>query len=202
MTDRAVLMERAEIDAIVEGKTIIDFFDRNAESYPDQAAIHWKNEGWDSLTWPEYRAAVHEVAAGLHTLGVGDGEFVAVMAGNRPEHVIADYAVVHTGATPVTVYSTLAAGQIQYIANNCKATVAILEDLEFMKRWEEIRAELPNLRSVVLMSGAENYDTLDWVLGWDELVARGKHLLSEDPEAVARSSRAVCNDSVSTVIYT
>jgi long-chain acyl-CoA synthetase len=197
-----VLIERAEIDAIVEGKTIIDFFDRNANTYPGQEAIHWKQEGWKSLTWSEYRTAVHEVAAGLQSLGVGDGEFVAIMAGNRPEHVIADFGVVHSGATPVTIYSTLTASQIQYIAENCKATVAILEDLEFMKRWEEIRSQLPNLRYVVLMSGADNYDTLDWVLGWDELVARGKHHLGEDPEAVTRSAGAVTPRSLATLIYT
>jgi long-chain acyl-CoA synthetase len=197
-----VLAERAEIDAVVEGKTIVDYLDRNAESYSDQPAIHWKNGEWESLTWSQYRDAVHEVAAGLQSLGVGNQEFVAVMAGNRPEHVIADYAAVHAGATPVTIYSTLAASQIQYIGDNCKATVAILEDLEFMKRWEEIRPELPNLRYVVLMSGAENYATADWVLSWDDLVARGKEHLATDPEAVKRAASAVGPDTLATLIYT
>ncbi|HSM44226.1 MAG TPA: AMP-binding protein, partial [Acidimicrobiia bacterium] len=97
----AALAERAEIDAVVEGKTIIDSFNRNADAFADQPAIHWKNGDWESLTWSEYRDAVHKAAAGLETLGVGDGEFVAIMAGNRPEHVIADFATVHAGATPV-----------------------------------------------------------------------------------------------------
>lgn len=202
MTDQTVLAERAEIDAVVEGKTIIDFFNRNADKYPDQPAIHWKDGQWDSFTWSEYRQRVHQAAAGLQTLGVGDGEFVAVMAGNRPEHVVADFAAVHAGGTPVTIYSTLTAPQIQYIADNCKATVAILEDLDFMKRWEEIRSELPNLRYIVLMSGAENYDTVDWVLSWDELVARGIHRLEEDPEAVERSSTDIDPDELATLIYT
>jgi long-chain acyl-CoA synthetase len=197
-----VLAERAEIDAVVEGKTIVDYLDRNAESYSDKPAIHWKNGEWESLTWSQYRDAVHEVAAGLQSLGVGNQEFVAVMAGNRPEHVIADYAAVHAGATPVTIYSTLAASQIQYIGDNCKATVAILEDLEFMKRWEEIRPELPNLRYVVLMSGAENYATADWVLSWDDLVARGKEHLATDPEAVKRAASAIGPDTLATLIYT
>ncbi len=202
MSEKAVLAERAEIDAVVEGKTIVDFFNRNAEKYPDQPAIHWKNDGWDSFTWSEYRRRVHQAAAGLQALGVGDGEFVAVMAGNRPEHVVADFGVVHAGGTPVTIYSTLTASQIQYIADNCKATVAILEDLEFMKRWEGIRSELPNLRYVVLMSGAENYDTLDWVLSWDELMAKGAHRLEEDPETVERSSAAIDPETLATLIYT
>lgn len=198
----AALTERAEIDAVVEGKTIIDSFNRNAESYANEPAIHWKDGGWQSLTWSEYRDVVHKAAAGLETLGVGDGEFVAIMSGNRPEHVIADFAAVHTGATPVTIYSTLAANQIQYIADNCKATVAILEDLDFMKRWEEIRTELPNLRYVVLMSGAENYDTVDWVLSWDELLARGLRRLDEDPDLVTRTASAITPETLATLIYT
>ena len=182
MTEEAVLVERAAIDAEVDGKTIVDYFNRNAERYSDQPAVHWKENGeWAMLTWSGYRSAVHDAAAGFQSLGVGDGQFVAIMAGNRPEHVIADYAAIHTGATAVTIYSTLVANQIQYIAENCAATVAVLEDLEFMKRWEEIRTELPNLRYVVLMSGAENYDTADWVLSWDELIARGKQRLGGGP---------------------
>jgi long-chain acyl-CoA synthetase len=197
-----VFSERAKIDSVVEGKTIVDLLDRNANDYPDQPAIHWKADGWKSLTWSQYREAVHQVAAGLQTLGVGDQEFVAIMAGNRPEHVLADYGAVCAGATPVTIYSTLASAQIQYIADNCKATVAILEDLDFMKRWEEIRASLPNLRYVVLMSGAENYETAEWVLSWDDLVQRGKRHLEEDPEAVDRSAAAVSPDTLATLIYT
>ncbi|MFO7298778.1 MAG: long-chain fatty acid--CoA ligase [Actinomycetes bacterium] len=203
MTDQAVLKERAEIDALVEGKTIVDLLDRNAEQYGGQPAIHWKDgDGWASLTWAEYREQIHQVAAGLQTLGVGDGEFVAIQASNRPEHVIADFGVVHAGATPVTIYSTLVSSQVQYIADNCKVTVAILEDLEFMKRWEEIRSDLPNLRYVVLMEGAENYDTLDWVLSWDDLMLRGASRLASDPKTVERSARAVTPGNLATLIYT
>ena len=203
MTDNAaVLAERAEIDAVVEGKTIVDSFNRNAEAYPNEPAIHWKDGDWTSMTWSQYRDVVHQAAAGLQTLGVGEGEFVAIMSGNRPEHVIADFAAVHAGATPVTIYSTLAASQIQYITDNCKATVAILEDLDFMKRFEEIKSELPNLRYVVLMSGAENYDTADWVLSWDQLIAKGIGHLSQDPESVDRSASSITPDTLATLIYT
>ncbi|HWL50091.1 MAG TPA: AMP-binding protein, partial [Acidimicrobiia bacterium] len=105
MSQEAVLAERAEIDAEVEGKTIVDYLDRNAERHGDQPAIHYKDGDWKTLTWGEYRRAVHDAAAGFQDLGVGDGEFVAIMAGNRPEHVIADYAAIHSGATAVTIYS-------------------------------------------------------------------------------------------------
>jgi long-chain acyl-CoA synthetase len=203
MNTESVLAERASIDAEVEGKTIVDYLQRNVERYGDDPAIHYKGNGdWKALTWKQYQQAIHDAAAGLQSLGVGDGEFVGIMSGNRPEHVIADYASIHAGATGVTIYSTLAANEIQYIADNCKVTVAILEDLEYMKRWEEIRSELPNLRYVVLMEGSENYDTADWVLGWDELIARGKNHLQGDPDSVTRSAAAITPDTLATLIYT
>ncbi len=38
-----------------------------------------------------------EVAAGLTTIGVERGDFVALMMDNRVEHVIADQATLHAG---------------------------------------------------------------------------------------------------------
>ena len=73
MTDAAVLAERAEIDAIADGMTLVHLLDRNAADYPDKPAIHWKEDDWKSLSWADYRRSVHEAAAGLQTLGVGAG---------------------------------------------------------------------------------------------------------------------------------
>jgi len=203
MVPRNVAAESASIDSAVEGKTLITLFDRNATTYGDKAAIHWK-EGdlWRHLTWSQYRKAVHEAAAGLITLGLNPDEFVAIMAGNRPEHVIADLAAIHAGAAGVTIYSTLAQNQIQYVAANCSAKVAILEDLTFMKRWEAIKGDLPDLQYVILMEGAENYDTLDWVLSWDDLLEKGRVALASDPEIVTRRAGSARSDGLATLIYT
>lgn len=203
MTSEATLRERREIDSAVEGKTIVDFFDRNAEQFPDQPAIHWREgELWKHHTWAQYRTLVHQAAAGFRTLGIDSDEFVAIQAGNRPEHVIADLGAVHAGGTGVTIYSTLAPNQIQFIAQNCGARVAVLENLEFMKRWESVRAELPNLEYVVLMEGADNYPTEDWVLSWEDLLERGRSQLESDADTVTRVREAITPQTVATLIYT
>ncbi len=203
MTSDTTLRERREIDAVVEGKTLVDIFGRNADRFPDQPAIHWR-EGtvWKHLTWSQYRTLVHEVAAGLRSIGVDAGSFVAVMAGNRPEHAAADLAAMHAGGTSVTVYSTLTSDQIEYIANNCEAKVAVLEDLSYMKRWEEIKDKIPSLTHIVLMEGAENYSTTDWVLSWDEVVERGRAALAENPGLVDQWTTAITPDTMATLIYT
>ena len=194
---------RAAIDASVRGRTVVDVFAHNAVEHPDVPAIHWRDgDGWEELTWSEYRAQVFDAAAGLIDLGVGRGDFVALMAANRPEHVIADLGAVHAAATPVTLYSTLATPQVAYIGGHCGARVAILENLDFMKRWEEAKPQLPNLEYVVLMEGAEEYAALDWVLSWDELIERGKARLAADPEIVSRRSEELTPDDIATLIYT
>ena len=203
MTSEATLRERTEIDAIVEGKTLVDIFRRNAERFSDTAAIHWRDgEIWKHLTWSQYRTRVLEFAAGLITLGLEPGDFVAIQASNRPEHVMADLAAIHAGGTGVTVYSTLAAEQVEYIALNCNAKMAVLEDLSFMKNWEAIRGNLPNLSHVILVEGAENYATSDWVHSFDEVADRGRLALSEDAGLIDRATAAVGPEVIATLIYT
>jgi long-chain acyl-CoA synthetase len=77
-----------------------------------------------------------------------------------------------------------------------------LEDLSFMKRWEAVKSDLPALTRVILMEGAENYDTVDWVLSWDDLLERGRAALADDPGLVARIAATARPEGLATLIYT
>lgn len=194
---------RALVDAAVAGKTLVDVLRDNAVANGEAPAIHWKQDGmWRLLTWAQYRQVVLEVAAGLMSLGIESGQVVAIQTGNRPEHVIADLAAVHAGGTGVTFYSTLAAEQIAYIASDCRARVAVLEDPSYLERWEEVRLQLPELRFVVLVNGAEQYADRDWILSWGQLLERGRQLLSADPLTVERRIGQIRPSDVATLIYT
>jgi long-chain acyl-CoA synthetase len=197
--------QRAAIDAEIDGKTLCDVMARNAERHRDDPAFSWKEGGaWRTMTWGQAYERGAALTMGLRALGVGRGDFVAIMARNRPEHVMADSAVVHTGATPVSIYNTLAPEQIAYIAGHCEAKVAIVEDGGFMERWEKIRADLPNLRHVVLISGAEAYADEDWVSSWTEVMAAGQSVLDAPGgrEEFERTWRAVKPEDLATLVYT
>ncbi len=200
-----VLAERAAIDAEVEGKTLAHFFARNAETYGERPAVSWQEGAeWRTLTWREYRERVASVTLGLKSLGVGRGDFVAIMTRNRPEHAIADMGAVHAGATPVSLYNTLAPEQISYIANHCEAKVAVVEGREFMERWEKVKADLPNLERVILLQDVEDFSDYDWVLSWEDVVSRGTKAL-EAPggrDEFERSWREVKPDDLATLVYT
>ena len=202
---RDVHAERASIDAQSEGKTTCDVLARNAETYPDHPALSWEEGGrWRTLTWGQYRDQVAAAAMGLRSIGIARGDFVAIMTKNRPEHVITDLGAVHAGATPVSLYNTLAPEQIQYIADHCNARVAVLEGREFMERWEKVKADLPALERVILLSDAEELPGYDWVLSWADLLARGTAALDAPGggESFEALRRDVKPEDLATLVYT
>ncbi|HWH31853.1 MAG TPA: long-chain fatty acid--CoA ligase [Egibacteraceae bacterium] len=199
-----VLVERASIDEEIHGKTLLDLFERNAREHGDRPALNWMDaQGqWQSATWREYRERAVRAAMGLRSLGVDPGDFVAIMAGNRPEHVIADVAAMYNGATAVSLYNTLAPEQIVYVADNCGAKIAILENRDYFKRWEQIHDQLPRCEKVVLMEHADEFRGYDWVLSWDEVMAAGEQALAAQPDAVEERRKTLTPETPATVIYT
>ena len=206
-TDSAVRSERAAIDGEVEGQTLGSILARNAELYWNEPALSWKesHDGeWQRMSWKDYRERVAEAALGLRKLGVGRGDHVAIMARNRPEHLIADLAAVHLGATAVSLYNTLAPEQIQYVAGHCEAKVAVVESREFMERWEKVKAELPALEHVVLIDDAEDFADYEWTSSWESLLDGGRQELAttEGREAFEEAWKATTPEDVATLIYT
>jgi len=205
MTTEAVLAEREAIDEAIEGRTYCDVLAENAERYADQAALSWKDGSvWRSLTWKEYRERAAEAAMGLRTLGIGRGDFVAIMARNRPEHLIADLGAMHAGATPVSLYNTLAPEQIAYIAGHCEARVAVVEDREYMERWEKVKADLPRLEHVIMLRDLEDFTDYEWVSSWDDLLAAGREALAAPGgrEAFEAARAEVKPEDLVTLVYT
>jgi len=194
-----VIEERADIDRVVSGKTICTIFADAARNFGDRQALRWKRDGeWQTLDWSGYRKVVSEVTLGLRELGFGSGQFALIMARNVPEHVIADLGIVHAGGAAVSVYNTLAPEQIEYLANHSEATAAFVEDEAFLEKFLEIRPNTPTLKHIVLIHGLPP----EGVIGWDELLTKGRAALEQDPAAFERSWRGVGPEDTVSLIYT
>src|SRR5229473_6507100 len=133
------LQQRAEIERVVGDRTLCDLLDRTAAESGDAPAFSTEaGDGWQTLTWAKTRQQVLELAAGFTALGLAPGERVALMLPNRAEHVLADLGVVHAGGVPVTIYATLAADQIGYVAGDCDARIAVLDGGPELGRWQSV----------------------------------------------------------------
>jgi long-chain acyl-CoA synthetase len=174
----------------VGARTMPEAFRLTVEDNPDRVAVRTKDDEV-SLTWAQLRDRVDALAGGLAGLGVQRGDTVALMLGNRPEFHIADLAVMTLGATPFSIYQTFTPGQIAFIVGDAGAKLAIVEE-QYLERFQEARADLPALETVVVVEGARGDETV----GWDDLEGA-------DPDFDAEPHwRAVGPDDVLTLIYT
>jgi long-chain acyl-CoA synthetase len=142
----------------LEELTLPALLARNAAEYGDLPALSWREgpapadgSGWTTLTWSDVRRRTAVLASGFAALGVGRGDHVLLMMGNRPEHWLSDLALVHLGAVPVTVYGTSAPEQVAHIARHSRARVAVIEGARELGRWEPLLADagIPLERLVV-----------------------------------------------------
>jgi len=174
----------------VGARTMTEAFRLTVEDHPDRVAVRTKDDEV-SLTWAQLRDRVDALAGGLAGLGVGRGDSVALMLGNRPEFHIADLAAMTLGATPFSIYPTFTAGQIAFVVGDAGAKLAIVEE-SHLERFREARAQLPMIETVVVVEGARGDDTV----AWDDVEGA-------DPGFDAEPHwRAVGPEDVVTLIYT
>jgi len=174
----------------VGASTMPEAFRLTVEDHPDRVAVRTKDDEV-SLTWAELGERVDALAGGLAGLGVRRGDTVALMLGNRPEFHIADLAAMTLGAAPFSIYLTFTPAQIAYIVGDAGAKLAIVEE-QYLDRFLEARAELPELETVVVVGADGRDDTV----GWDEVEGADPDF---DPEP---HWRAVEPEDILTLIYT
>jgi long-chain acyl-CoA synthetase len=203
VSEDVTLREREDVLARIEGKTLVDVFMATCDANGGRPALVVKEgDGFTTRTWSEYREQASVVAMALRRSGVSHGDHVALMMANRPEHVISDVGVLLAGATPVSVYNTLTAEQVGYIAGNCDAKVAILEDGERLQRWLSVADDLPALERIVVVE-SDGVDTSDdRVITADEFLQIGQEALAGSQGELENSWRAVSPDDAVTLIYT
>src|SRR5215204_5910320 len=168
----------------VGARTMTEAFRLTVEDHPDRVAVRTKDDEV-SLTWAQLRDRVDALAGGLAGLGVGRGDTVALMLGNRPEFHIADLAAMTLGATPFSIYPTFTAGQIAFVVGDAGAKLAIVED-SYLERFREARAQLPAVETVIVVDGAGGGDTVAWddVEGADRGFDAEPHWRAAEPEDV------------------
>ena len=190
----------------VEGKTIIDYFNNNAEEFPEYPAlntpINSEYTGWDSVSWSAYRETVHNLAAGLIDIGLQVEDNAFIVANNVKEHFICDLGIMHAGAVPSTIYKQLKSGQIEYISNLLEAKVAFVGDAELFEEVNKARENCPDMKYIIMIEDFEQYKDLDYVLSYEDLINKGKELNSNDKSELENRINSVKSDSLACLLYT
>lgn len=178
-------------------RTIIATFWEQVERLGDKTFIHHrvnKTGSWVEKSWKDVGQTVAGLAAGLLDKGVGQGDAVSILAWNRLEWTESDLAILSTGAMSVGIYPTNTPEEVEYVLNDCKARLVIVEDKEQLDKVLEVRGNCSQLNEVYVMQA--DFDLPEGVLPLSDLTA------APDLTRVRASADAVTPDDLLTLIYT
>jgi len=164
----------------------------------DRPAL-WSRRGGYYLptSWREYAARVRHFALGLHRLGFGRGDVLAVLAFNREEWVVADLAAMALGGAAVGLYTTSSPEQLAYVLGHSEACIAIAENESALQRLLPLRPGLPRLRALVVMDPPRARS--EEVLSFAEVVQSG---MGQDEGPYWEAVNSLQPDQLGTLIYT
>jgi len=166
--------EAADITRAVAGQTLCAMFQAQAAAQGDAPALHTRRDGaWRAVSWREYARRVEAAALALMTDGLAPGQAVALLSGTREEYNIADLGVTHAGGIPVTLYQSLAPGQVAYIVAHAEAVLAFAENAAQAEKLLAIRAEIPLVRYEYASPTTSN----PWLIAKPSVIAGKEHVV-------------------------
>ncbi|MGV0806558.1 AMP-dependent synthetase/ligase [Mycolicibacterium setense] len=202
MTDPSDGETLAELFTKVSNAITLSWFTDDLNPMPDWEAPAPDSSGWCVLDSRTVREHVLTLAAGLIGSGVAQGDRVALMLSNRPEHWLADLAVLHAGGVPSTFYPTLTPEQVRSQAAHARISTAVIEGPAQLEQWSRALT-LPELRRVIVLDPSSQLETSDVAQqSYSKTLRRGAELLSEVPNVVTERVGRIRPDHAATIIFT
>ena len=169
-----------------------------AMSRGEREVMRWQQPDgrWAPISAGELYGKVRALARSLERLGVQRGDRVILIAENRWEWPVTDFATLSLGAVNVPLYGTTTPEQLGYMLNDSGAKVAVVSTAEQYQKLQEA-GKLPVLKHVMVMDdvtpkGAESFKAA--LEGWESLQSRD--------ETFDDRLRSIEQDTLATVIYT
>jgi benzoate-CoA ligase family protein len=106
-----------------------------------------------TFTYADVGRLVNRAGNGLRSLGLAPGERVAVVLADSPEFVSVFLGAIKIGAVPVTLSTLLTPRDYAYLLADSGAR-AVIVDGALVAQLDQIRAELPDLRHVIVAGAA------------------------------------------------
>ncbi len=193
----------AGVPADIPPGNIAELFFHAVDTFRKPDALKYKaGEGWQDISHQKVYEDVKCLSAGLESLGIEAGDRVAILAENRPEWLLADFACVTSLAISVPLYPVLPAEQIEYQLRNSEARVIFVSSDEQLQKVRRLKPRSPALELAIVFD-REAAGSEPWIRTFDEVIALGREAADGGSDAEYRE-RALATepDEVLTIIYT
>jgi fatty-acyl-CoA synthase len=170
-------------------------------------------DGARRYTYAQLLNEANNVARGLAALGLGRGDRVAILMGNRAEWLLTFLAIQQIGAVSVGLNTWSTARELEYTLSHAEVSCLVATD---RLRRQDFRSTMAGIRTSGVMTSLRNIvwlhadltspvkDDINSALGpgeitWNELLQRGEGIAQAQVDAAAR---AVQPDDDAMLLYT
>jgi long-chain acyl-CoA synthetase len=150
-----------------------------------------------AVTWGEFYDQVRQVGKSLMALGVAPGDKVNIISYSCYRWVLTDMGITSAGAVTVGIYQSNLPKDCRYIIDHSDAVVVFAQDNEQLDKLRSIRAQIPDVRKVILFGGDVPED--DWVIGYETFLALGRNVSERDFD---RRAQAAGPQDPAGIVYT
>jgi len=181
----------------MEVTRLFDLLDNYLEKYPEQdAALASKRNGkWEKISIQKYAELTNDISYGLLALGIGSGDKIGIVSGNRPEWNMLDFAIMQIGAVCIPIYPTIRQEDYRYILNHAEMKLIFIEGRELQRKLKPILPEISTLKEVFTFDHiGEEFRCLD------QVIELGKQ--NPAPEKLQQIKQSIGEHDLATIIYT
>ena len=146
-----------------------DLLDKYKENFQKEDALCFKHNGvWVKYSSQEYIENSYNFCYGLYELGYRKGDKIITVSTNRPEWNFADMGMAMIGIVHVPVFTSLNAGEYEYIIRDSGARMILISDKKLFK------CVSISFKGTVSAIKAFSFDSIEGVANWIEIVNAGK----------------------------
>ncbi|WP_417462636.1 AMP-dependent synthetase/ligase [Kordiimonas sp.] len=191
-------MQNTQPDARWQSLTAM-FFDQ-ATKMASKPLLYAKSGGaWRSRNWTETAEEVSKLAKALEALGVVAGDRVVIISENRPEWLIADFAIMAVGAITVPAYVTNTARDHLHILENSGAKAAIVSTKSLARTFLKAAHQSDELEHTITIEEVKLEQQVNVeVHHWDKVLSAQE----ADVAHFARRAKDVSRHDIACLIYT
>jgi long-chain acyl-CoA synthetase len=190
---------------ITSEMTIPKLFYQQAKRYgKERVAMREKEFGiWRPITWQDYLNNVKYIALGLISLGLEEGDKVAMIGDNRPEGLWAEMAAICARGIGVWLFQDCLIDEVRYIIDHSDTRFLFGEGQEEVDKAISIFNECPKLQKIIWddPKGMRNYSE-DYLISLKEVQQLGRELDKEKPNLFEELINKGSGEEVALLFYT
>ncbi|MBJ93858.1 MAG: long-chain fatty acid--CoA ligase [Rickettsiales bacterium] len=167
-------------------KNLVDLCSKSCERYGGNPLFGTRRSdgSWDYISYAQFGALVDEARGGFRSLGLGDGEVVAVISNNRVEWAVGAYATYGCGGMYVPMYEKQNLADWEYIIGDSGAKLLLVANPDIAARAMPLLDRFERLEKIICLSGEA-----EGCIPWDQVMAMGRDNPAEpaqpEPSALA-----------------